>query len=110
MSKVKYHMSWIVGTQEDAVKAIAEIIENGNVVSSLGAGEEQYEGLEANEGTFTIAPHEGKVMLSWVSVVQDGIEDYWMSPYCFETVETFGDGMKDNGGEANNFYTQTMEV
>lgn len=105
MSKIKtkqvnYWVKWIVNSQADAVKAIIDLIEEGNVISSFGKGDDQYEGFEANEGTFTIEPYKGKCMVTWVSVPEDFVKDYWMSPTCFENVQTFDKDFNDMGTEA----------
>ena len=97
---VRYWCRWIFDCQAIAVKAISEIIKNGNVTCSFGKGDIQYEGFEADEGTFTIKPYKSKVSVTWASTPQPLIRNYWMSPYCFDKIKTYDFKLKSSNGEA----------
>lgn len=108
-SKVSYWVMWLVESQADAFKAISQLIENGDVVSSFGRGEEQYEGFDAEGGSWTISDNEnGKVGVIWSSVPQEVTKDYWMSPTLFENVQTFDDMGNDAKGEAMEWGCKTL--
>jgi len=92
-----------------ARKAITKAIENGEVATSFGVGDEQYDGYDFSEGKITYTPfrigNTQKVLcrVHWEAEAQCVDEDYWLSPYYFEGVETFDNDGKNVKGEECDF-------
>jgi hypothetical protein len=98
-----YHARYIVASWGAAIRIIAGM--NDSVASSFGEGDDQWAGID-------LVDHGAKVTLSGlykrvavdieipVDVVPD---DYWLSPYCAEDVQTFTQLGTDARGEASSW-------
>ena len=104
--KNKFYVQWLMENEDVARKAITRAIEDGEVATSFGVCNAQYEGYDFEDGeitytSFRIGDRE-LCLVGWSAEAQDAEKDYWLSPYCFEDVETFEmDGSTARGEECD---------
>ena len=102
-----FFIQWLFENEDVARKAITNAIEDGEVATSFGVGDEQYEGYDFSEGEITYSAREIKgkqfCQVDWSAKAEDTDKDYWLSPHCFEGAETFETTTKTARGESEDF-------
>lgn len=98
---MKLFAEWIIKKQ-DVSKAIQET--NDMVAISWGETEDdQKEGFDFSEGLTDIIESSGDFVKMRYVTKQDVVAYAWMSPYCFENIQTFDPTGEELGGEAVSF-------
>lgn len=102
-----FFVEWLFENEGVAKKAIKRCVEDFEVATSFGVGDDQYQGYDFDEGTITYTKYrvgdKELCLVTWQAEAQELDKDYWLSPYCFEDVKTFDLNGKDNKGEEINF-------
>ena len=88
-----FYVKWLFENCQVAKEVIRKAIAENDVATSFGVGDEQYAGFDFAEGTISYTPYQvGNKELccvEWQAEAQSTDEDYWLSPHCFEDVDTF---------------------
>ena len=102
-----FFVKWLFENEDVARKAITKAIDDGEVATSFGVGDEQYQGYDFAEGEIIFAKYRigdrELCLVDWQAEAQELDNDYWLSPYCFEDAETFGVDGKGLRGEDYDF-------
>ena len=100
-------IQWLFDNEDIARKAITNAIEDGEVATSFGVGDDQYIGYDFSEGKITytnvIIGSREFCQVDWEAKAQEEDKDYWLSPHCFEGYETFEVKAVNARGESNHF-------